>query len=430
LFSFVVVVVVGVAGTWKNPKEEDGNRPPVHVVYSADDKMKPGVEASIRSIERRATQPIHFHYIGYTPMRSNPNVTFHNLTEIHERYRLEEFMNSFYDFTSKKNRALNTNSPNYARFALDKIFPNLEKVMYLDADTVFLCDIVPLFHYTFMHSPHALAATARKGFSGLTEKGQAYKHSKNITHSFNAGVLMFHLDRWREQKLSEKILNFTLENREASKMDMNSSYYRLGSQPPLALVIGEDFEDLGPMWNFQNATCLQEPGQCCLYHSKGSKKPWEKEDIPHFWQNLSEYIPPRAPNKTMKFLKDLQKNLQEDIEKNREEERKREKGREWEEKRREEREEDIKRREEDLKKRQKEWIEKEKREREERDKEKEWIAKERKEREREREREKERQRERMEELDVSFVVFVCVVVVVVAGGVYGLIQYRRKLAQN
>ena len=42
--------------------------------------------------------------------------------------------------------------------------------MYLDADTVFLCDIVPLFHYTFSTSDYAVAATARKGFSGLTEK--------------------------------------------------------------------------------------------------------------------------------------------------------------------------------------------------------------------------------------------------------------------
>ena len=50
---FFLILGVGVVFYCEGRKsslEEELGRPPIHVVYSADDKMKPGVEASIRLV--------------------------------------------------------------------------------------------------------------------------------------------------------------------------------------------------------------------------------------------------------------------------------------------------------------------------------------------------------------------------------------------
>ena len=50
------------------------------------------------------------------------------------------------------------------------------------------------------------------------------------------------LDRWRQRGLTEQVRKLSLLNKK-------KKLYRLGSQPPLTLVIGNDFEHLNPAWN-------------------------------------------------------------------------------------------------------------------------------------------------------------------------------------
>jgi lipopolysaccharide biosynthesis glycosyltransferase len=111
--------------------------------------------------------------------------------------------------------------------------------MWIDADTIIKCDVVPMVRHALTTSNYTVAAV---GISGkpISLSKYAQQLYPGITHTFNAGV--FILERWRQRGLTE-------EARKISLLSKKKKLYRLGSQPPLTLVIGNDFEHLNPVWN-------------------------------------------------------------------------------------------------------------------------------------------------------------------------------------
>ena len=81
-------------------------------------------------------------------------------------------------------------------------------------------------------------------------------------------------NRWRAQKLTAKIREITLANR-------YQNWYYSGSQPPLALVVKNNFEHLPKSWNVKMRYAkVDESGalrdEVCLMHWAGPNKPWIK----------------------------------------------------------------------------------------------------------------------------------------------------------
>ena len=82
-----------------------------------------------------------------------------------------------------------------------------------------------------------------------------------------------------------KIRNITLSNRK-------KNIYKYGSQPPLTLAIGNDFEHLNASWNVkvpQMNRYFKEYGNdadICLLHWVGGSKPWEGHgQFQDWWKN-------------------------------------------------------------------------------------------------------------------------------------------------
>lgn len=127
----------------------------VHIVYAGDDNSKRDVEMSIRSLLRRARRPdrVKLHYFGDTPLNGYGTVNFTSLTTIAQVYKLDRFQQdaeTAYD--GNKNPAAN-----FLRFALPDIFPTLEKIIWLDTDTFFKCDVADLFDSVLQNSVHPIA---------------------------------------------------------------------------------------------------------------------------------------------------------------------------------------------------------------------------------------------------------------------------------
>ena len=248
---------------------------PIHLVYAADDDGESirGVEQSIRSVMHFASEPIVFHFIADSPLPSLGNaVKFYNLTEIRAQYNLDDFTNPKKRF-GKKRKTLNSSLANYVRFVIDSLLPDASKAMWIDADTIVKCDIVPMVRNALTNSTHAVAAVGIKGKpQSLSRFAQSkYKH---INQTFNAGVFVVDLNRWREQKLTQKIREISLLNKE-------KKLYRLGSQPPLTLAIGNNFEHLSPAWNVKVPLIKEyfkdygNDANVCLLHWVGGRKPWD-----------------------------------------------------------------------------------------------------------------------------------------------------------
>ena len=257
-----------------------------HVVFASTDEMIPGVEASIRSIEAHASGPVTFHYIGDRPLRSMPNVQYYSLTEVSQKYQLQDFV-CLGDRRDGQNN-INTMHANYARFVLDELLPRaVKKAMYLDVDTAVFCDVNALINSVLndidadgdgdgasnVDSP-VIAAVPRDHIYGLTQKGENKYGS--ISPSFNAGAYVVHLERWRDRKMGNYIRDITL-------MNNKRHWYYLGSQPPLNIVIGSHFEWLPVGWNVKakrvkSGFKTKSGDQVCLVHWTGPVKPWQADD--------------------------------------------------------------------------------------------------------------------------------------------------------
>lgn len=269
---------------WK--KRWDGLEP-VHVVYAGNIDSVAGAEASIRSMKAHASGPIEFYFIGDTPLPTMPDVHWVNITKVRTKYHLEDFMNP----NVRRDREDNINGmyANYARFALDSIMAKYtKKVLHIDIDTIVLCDAYALINDALNDGSTAIATVPRTDIGrdkwvirGLTNDGRAKMQQElgNVTKSFNAGLYIADLDLWKKQALSDKMRQIALRNRK-------ELIYELGSQPPMNLVITDQFEDLPMSWNRDPFEFMSKSGVydkhlsseqregVCVLHYKGGRKPW------------------------------------------------------------------------------------------------------------------------------------------------------------
>ena len=139
---------------------------------------------------------------------------------------------------------------NYVRFVMsDFLSKDVTKVMWIDVDTILKCDVVQYVNSMLLdtdteeeseegESENALPAVAAVPKRGkLAGISKHYQHE--ITTSFNAGVMIYHLDRWRHQQLTSQVLSWVERNNNAK--NEQEKIYGFGTQPPLALTIGEHF---------------------------------------------------------------------------------------------------------------------------------------------------------------------------------------------
>lgn len=266
---------------------------PVHIVYASDDASIPGVVQSIKSVLHYAQGPVTFHFVGDSPLPLSPseaNVKFYNMTKVKKQFKLSDFTNPR-KRAEKDRKTLNASHANYVRFVMDELLlpDKISRAMWIDADTIVKCDIVGMIQNAFQKTNHAVAAVTVKG----RPQGLARRIKKKYSHikkSFNAGVFVVDLDRWREQGLTEKIRKITLSN---SKRKL----YKYGSQPPLTMVIGNDFEHLNSAWNVKVPLMNRyfkdngNDAQVCLLHWVGGSKPWEGHGLfREWWKDIGKEV--------------------------------------------------------------------------------------------------------------------------------------------
>lgn len=146
------------------------------------------------------------------------------------------------------------------RLLAPKILPNyLEKALYLDADTVILDDVSKLFQMDLGDN-----------YLGAVEDYVG-------ENTFNAGVLMFNLKRWRETNLADSVLIY---------LKKNVDQLPFLEQDALNVLCENKWHRLDSAWNvashsinragvgFKNKLFFLKPR---IIHFSGSKKVWQKE---------------------------------------------------------------------------------------------------------------------------------------------------------
>ena len=127
----------------------------------------------------------------------------------------------------------------------------------------------------------------------------------NFEHkaSFNAGVLVLSLRRWRRANATDAIARWVAANR-------RDGLWRHGSQPPLLLRFAAEALPLSPVWNLEGLGTRPIPAadiaSAKILHWSGPRKPWHADALQaepwqayarHCWAGtaLDARLSPRIP---------------------------------------------------------------------------------------------------------------------------------------
>lgn len=211
----------------------------MNILYQFNERYVPYAGVSIYSILQcnRHVPEIYFYIMG-EDLSENAKIEIENMITAYGRKGI--FIDT--DFLVRRMRAIDmpTYRGSYAanmRLFLDEVLEEtVEKVLYLDSDTIVTAKLDELF------------STDMQGKSiGMVLDSLGDSHKKQIGLSdiddyYNSGVILFDMRRWRSKKYSEKIIGHITKQR---------NNYPAPDQDLLNLVCRGDICRLDIRYNFQ-----------------------------------------------------------------------------------------------------------------------------------------------------------------------------------
>lgn len=264
----------------------------IPVFLSADNYYAPFVGPCVCSICENTSENIIFYIL-------ERNISNHNKRKIRrlcKKYKnCEVKFNSITDADMKNpatKSGLSTSA--FARLLIPNIFPNIDRVIYLDVDIIAMGDIKTLWDQDLgdyiigaASGHHGIDFAHVKSFEGISPSHEY----------FNSGVMIIDCDKWREQNLTEKL--FDLEYKTRGKREHND-------QSVLNIYFDNNYKKLPDEFNVTSHSLRyfrnnDKPGYdaimnaCVLRHFTDSR-PWYENKIEHydeFWHlaRISGFYP-------------------------------------------------------------------------------------------------------------------------------------------
>ena len=176
----------------------------MNIIYTLNDKFVPQVAAGITSIceNNEDSKEINFYLMSMGITKSNKKKLQKYINKYHRKIIFIELddLKKYFDFDFDTN---GWNPIVLARLLLDKLLPNnLEKVLYLDGDTIVRGSLKELWNTNLKNN--AIAASIEPT---IDKKRKENLGLKNCPY-YNAGVLLINLKKWRKDKTGEEIIAF------------------------------------------------------------------------------------------------------------------------------------------------------------------------------------------------------------------------------
>lgn len=208
------------------------------------------------------------------------------------------------DKISKLKVSDHVSNATYYRLIMAEILPkHIDKILYLDSDVVVISPLEELYNIDLEN--YFIAAS---GFSGTLVKSKG----------FNSGVMVVNLEKWRNEQISTKVIDFATQNRDKLPYHDQSALNR---------VIKQNYLIIDRKWNFQvdlSPRKIQKPDDnialknARIIHYIGSSKPWyfwisdQRKNIYELYLKKSLWSTSKLQmifQQTVYFLKALQRKL-------------------------------------------------------------------------------------------------------------------------
>lgn len=239
----------------------------IDIAMCADKNHVAGLHVMLYSLmhhlDSQYSVKFHFFLDGYRE-RDLDNIK-KTLNKFQDRYSYQLYRIT--DFDLGKGKGLHGNKLSRLTFYGPQII-NSHRLLFLDVDLLVLMSASELFNEELKGLVAGAVSKKTVQYSNevvfLNELGIS-----SDTRYFNAGVLVFDCERWREQNLTEKCFNF---------LDLHHSKFHSADQTVLNVVLQDNVQFLDSKYNmhcYPNKVVTQEEGMGCICHFVGSPKPWD-----------------------------------------------------------------------------------------------------------------------------------------------------------
>ena len=234
----------------------------IHIIHATDANHIKLVLVSIFSILETALTPerFRFHIVNTGPVDSIPQEWLSGCFPLrHEQIDITHWDGEEHlkDVNMHGGRSDLINAANFARFYFDDIFPSLDRMIFLDADTLAIRPIDRLWEIDLKGAPLGMVVECGGWFDHM------YKSVFNATHPIvmdtfvgdelcypNAGVLLMDQLEMTATRVRERVEAMIKANSE-------EFVYASGSQAPLVLALWKEFAHLPEEWNTRNHRRIQ-----------------------------------------------------------------------------------------------------------------------------------------------------------------------------
>lgn len=258
------------------------NKKTIPIFFTCDDAYAPFLAVALESLEQNASRRYNYHI---RVLHANSlNAT--NQAKIKQKYHGGNFIIECVDvtevvkaFTSKFHVRDYYSQTIYYRLFIASLFPQYDKVLYLDSDIVVLGDISRLYRYRL--GKNLLGAVTEEFVQTVPDLQKYTEQHLGLADSkqyFNSGILVMNLRRLREINFEKIFLGLV------DKV----AFYVAPDQDYLNVICRNQVRYLPGVWNKEP---ILKPWikdkDVKLLHYAVDKKPWHKRGLlyeNYFWQ--------------------------------------------------------------------------------------------------------------------------------------------------
>ncbi|KAJ0243564.1 galacturonosyltransferase 14 [Hirschfeldia incana] len=191
---------------------------------------------------------------------------------------------------------------NHLRIYIPELFPNLDKVVFLDDDVVVQRDLAPLWDVDLGGKVNGAVETCRGEDERVMSK--RLRNYFNFSHPYIAkhlnpeecawayGMNVFDLKAWRKTNIRETYHFWLKEN-----LKSNLTMWKLGTLPPALIAFKGHVHIIDSSWHmlglgYQNQTNIESIRKAAVVHYNGQSKPWLEIGFEHlrpFWTKYVNY---------------------------------------------------------------------------------------------------------------------------------------------
>lgn len=242
----------------------------IPIFFSTDDNYIPYLDVAIRSLIANASKDHNYRIIVLNTGLHPDNIAKVQLNEC-EGFTINfiDISENVKDIKSRFKNVYHFSIVTYYRLFIASLFPQYDKILYLDCDLVVLGDISELYHIELQDN---ILGAVPDQYVCNTSEFRTYAEKAIGVHPdtyFNAGVLVISLEQFRKNDIENKFINLITEH-EFDLLDPDQAYLNY-------LCFGKT-RLLPNGWN-KSPTELVCDGNKNIVHYNLYKKPWQYDDI-------------------------------------------------------------------------------------------------------------------------------------------------------